>query len=149
VRLGIGLYGVGVGEEIQQHLEVASTLKTVVSQLKTIPAGTTVGYNRQGVATQEIQLATLAIGYSDGFRRALGNGQGKVWINGHLAPTVGDICMDMSMVDVTGIPVAEGDEAIIFGKELPIAEVAQAMHTIPYEILTSVSERVKRVYYTN
>ena len=94
-----------------------------------------------------MQLATLAIGYADGFGRALGNGIGSVWINGHLAPIVGDICMDMSMVDVTDIPAAEGDEVIIFGKELPIDHVAAAMSTIAYEVLTNVSERVKRVYY--
>lgn len=149
VRLGIGLYGVGVGEEIQKHLQVASTLKTVVSQIKLIPQGATVGYGRQGLAHKEMKMATIAIGYADGFSRALGNGKGSVWINGHLAPIVGDVCMDMSMVDVTDIPVAEGDAVIIFGKELPIAEVAKAMHTIAYEVLTNVSERVKRVYYTN
>ena len=147
VRLGIGLYGVGVGKEMQQYLEVASTLKTVISQIKTIPQGATVGYGRRGIARQPMQLATLAIGYADGFNRALGNGVGRVWINGHLAPIVGEVCMDMSMVDITNIPATEGDEVIIFGKELPIAHVAAAMRTIPYEVLTNVSERVKRVYY--
>jgi Alr-MurF fusion protein len=149
VRLGIGLYGVGVREELQQYLEVASTLKTVISQIKMIPSGTTIGYGRRGIAKNDIRLATLAIGYADGFSRSLGNGKGSVWINGHVAPTVGDICMDMSMVDVTNIPASEGDEAIIFGKELPIAEISAAMGTIPYEVLTKVSERVKRVYYAN
>jgi Alr-MurF fusion protein len=148
VRLGIGLYGVGVNEEMQQYLEVASTLKTVISQIKIIPQGATVGYGRQGVANWNIRLATLAIGYADGFSRSLGNGKGRVWINNYLAPTVGDICMDMSMVDITNIPADEGDEVIIFGRALPIAEVAAAMATIPYEVLTNVSERVRRVYYT-
>jgi alanine racemase len=148
VRLGIGLYGVGVSEEMQQHLEVASTLKTVISQIKLIFQGETIGYGRQGFAKNDMRLATLAIGYADGFSRALGNGRGSVWINGHVAPIVGDICMDMSMVDVTNIPAAEGDEVIIFGKEFPIAAIAAAMATIPYEVLTNVSERVKRVYYT-
>jgi alanine racemase len=147
VRLGIGLYGVGVSEEMQQHLEVASTLKTVISQIKLISQGETIGYGRQGFAKNDMRLATLAIGYADGFSRALGNGRGSVWINGHVAPIVGDICMDMSMVDVTNIPAAEGDEVIIFGKEFPIAAIAAAMATIPYEVLTNVSERVKRVYY--
>jgi alanine racemase len=147
VRLGIGLYGVGGDEEMQQHLEVASTLKTVISQIKIIPPGTTIGYGRKGIAKKNMRLATLAIGYADGFSRSLGNGKGSVWINGHFAPIVGDVCMDMSMVDVTNIPAAEGDEVIIFGKELPIAEVAAAMETIPYEVMTHVSERVKRVYY--
>jgi Alr-MurF fusion protein len=149
VRLGIGLYGVGVGEEIQQRLEVASTLKTVISQIKMIPQGATVGYGRQGVAQKNMRLATLAIGYADGFSRVLSHGKGSVWINGHFAPIVGVICMDMSMVDVTNIPAAEGDTAIIFGKELPITEVAAAMGTVAHEVLTNVSERVKRVYHTS
>ena len=149
VRLGIGLHGVGVDEATQKHLKVASTLKTIVSQIKSIPQGATIGYGRQGLAKKAMKIATIAIGYADGFSRALGNGQGSVWINGHLAPTVGNICMDMSMVDVTHIPVAEGDEVTIFGQELPITEVAAAMNTIPHEVLTNVSERVKRVYYTN
>ena len=148
VRVGIGLYGVGVDGVAQQHLEVASTLKTVISQIKLIPQGATIGYGRNGVARENMRLATIAIGYADGFSRVLGNGRGSVWINGHLAPTVGDICMDMSMVDVTHIPATEDDEVTIFGKELPIARVAAAMGTIPYEVLTNVSERVKRVYYS-
>lgn len=149
VRLGIGLYGVGVGDEVQPNLQVANTLKTVVSQIKLLPRGTTVGYSRRGRAQQSMKIATLAIGYADGFSRALGKGKGSVWIKGQLAPTVGDICMDMCMVDVTAIPVAEGDEVIIFGPARPIAEVAEVLNTIPYEVLTNVSERVKRVYYTS
>ena len=147
VRLGIGLYGVGVDQEVQQQVVIASTLKTVISQIKTVPQGSTVGYGRRGIARKPMQLATLAIGYADGFGRTLGNGVGSVLINGYLAPIVGDICMDMSMVDITDIPAAEGDEVVIFGKELPIDHVAAAMGTIPYEVLTNVSERVKRVYY--
>ncbi|MEM9416876.1 MAG: bifunctional UDP-N-acetylmuramoyl-tripeptide:D-alanyl-D-alanine ligase/alanine racemase [Bacteroidota bacterium] len=149
VRLGIGLYGVGVDQDVQPQLQVANTLRTVVSQLKTVPPGATIGYSRQGRAQKSMQIATLAIGYADGFSRALGNGNGSVWIKGQLAPTVGNICMDMCMVDVTDISVAEGDEAIIFGPERPIVEVAAALNTIPYEVLTNVSERVKRVYYTS
>lgn len=149
VRLGIGLYGVGVGEKAQTQLEVTNTLKTVISQIKQIPPDATVGYSRSGKAQQAMKIATLAIGYADGFRRALGNGQGHVWINGHLAPTVGNICMDMCMVDVTDIPAKAGDEAIIFGPERPIAAIAREMNTMPYEVLTNVSERVKRVYYTS
>ena len=148
VRLGIGLYGVGVDEQRQQHLETASTLKTIISQIKEVPQGATVGYSRRGLAASSMRLATIAIGYADGFNRALGNGRGSVWINGHLVPTVGEVCMDMSMVDVTHIPAEEGNEVIVFGKELPIASVAAAMGTIPYEVLTNVSERVKRVYYS-
>ncbi|MHB9147924.1 MAG: alanine racemase C-terminal domain-containing protein, partial [Candidatus Amoebophilus sp.] len=87
------------------------------------------------------------IGYADGFRRSLSNGHGKVWINGKLAPVIGNVCMDMAMVDITGIEANEGDEAIIFGKELPITQVASAMDTIVYEVLTNVDERVRKVYY--
>lgn len=149
VRLGIGLYGIGLDKETQKHLKVASTLKTIVSQIKQIPQGATVGYGREGIAKNEMKIATIAIGYADGFSRILGNGKGSVWIKGHLAPVVGNVCMDMSMVDVTDIPVNEGDEVIVFGQELSIAEVAQSMNTIPYEVLTNVSERVERVYYAN
>lgn len=147
VRMGIGLYGIGMEAFTQQPLEVVSTLKTVISQLKVIPSGSTVGYGRQGVATEEMRIATIAIGYADGFNRALGNGRGHVWINGHRAPVVGHVCMDMSMVDVTHIPATEGDEVIIFGPQQPITEMAAAMQTIASEVLTNISERVKRVYY--
>ena len=148
VRLGIGLHGVGVAPEVAQHLAVASTLKTVISQIKTIPQGATVGYDRLGIAEQEMRIATIAIGYADGFSRALGNRQGSVRIHGQLAPVVGNVCMDMAMVDVTHIAAEEGDEMVVFGKERPIAEVAAALNTIPNEVLTNVSERVKRIYYT-
>lgn len=147
VRLGIGLYGVGVDAETQRHLQVASTLKTTILQLKEIPQGATIGYGRKGIAQRPMKIATLAIGYADGFNRALGNGQGKVWIQGQLAPVVGDVCMDVTMVDVTDIKAQEGDEVVIFGKELPIAEVAAAAGTMAYELLTSVGERVQRIYY--
>ena len=148
VRLGIGLHGVGVAPEIAQRLAVASTLKTVISQIKTVPQGATVGYDRQGVAKQAMRIATIALGYADGFSRALGNGQGSVHIHGQLAPVVGNVCMDMAMVDVTHIAAEEGDEVVVFGKERPIAEVAAVLNTIPNEVLTNVSERVKRIYYT-
>ncbi|HPB04840.1 MAG TPA: alanine racemase C-terminal domain-containing protein, partial [Prolixibacteraceae bacterium] len=100
-----------------------------------------------GVAKGDMVIATLPIGYADGFNRHLGNGVGKVWINGQLAPVVGNICMDMCMVDVTNIDVKEGDRVIVFGKELPASEMAEALGTIPYEIFTSVSQRVKRIYF--
>ncbi|WP_052290781.1 alanine racemase [Candidatus Amoebophilus asiaticus] len=145
VRLGIGLYGFTKG--IQQYLKVASTLKTIISQIKEIPIGATIGYERKGLAQRPTKIATLAIGYADGFRRSLSNGHGKVWINGKLAPVIGNVCMDMAMVDITGIEANEGEEAIIFGKELPITHVASAMDTIVYEVLTNVDERVRKVYY--
>lgn len=148
VRLGIGLYGVEASGQEQDQLLPISTLKTTISQIKHIAKGETVGYSRKGVATRDTLLATIAIGYADGFDRRFGQGKGQVYINGQLAPVVGNVCMDMTMVDVTGIEAAEGDEVIIFGKEIPITKLASAIGTIPYEILTNVSERVKRIFFT-
>lgn len=147
VRLGIGLYGINPTANPVANLQPVATLKTIVSQIKHIPKGDTIGYGRHGVANQDLLLATIAIGYADGFSRAFSKGKGHVWINGHRAPVVGNVCMDMTMVDVTGIPVREGDEVIVFGGPLPIEEVAACAQTIPYEILTNTSERVKRVFY--
>ena len=149
VRLGIGLYGVGVEEKVRKDLAIAITFKTVISQIKAIPQGETIGYGRRGIAQKDMKIATIAIGYADGFRRALGNGKGKVWINGYLAPVVGNVCMDMTMVDITHIEASEGDEVVVFGKELPIDAVAAMINTIPYEMLTNISERVKKVYCMN
>ncbi|MEL6152504.1 MAG: bifunctional UDP-N-acetylmuramoyl-tripeptide:D-alanyl-D-alanine ligase/alanine racemase [Bacteroidota bacterium] len=149
VRLGIGLHGVGVSPAVASHLAVSSTLKTVISQVKAIPQAATVGYDRQGVAQKDMRTATIAIGYADGFGRGLSHGQGSVLVHGQLAPVVGNVCMDMAMIDVTHVPEATvGDEVIVFGQERPIAEVASALDTISNEVLTNVSERVKRVYYT-
>jgi len=147
VRLGIGLYGVDPTETGGAKLQPVATLKTIISQLKRIPAGHTIGYGRKGKADKDMTLATIAIGYADGFSRAFSQGKGKVLIQGQLAPVVGNVCMDMTMVDVTGMSVREGDEAIVFGPGLPIHQVAQWGNTIPYEILTNTSERVKRVFY--
>jgi alanine racemase len=145
VRLGIGLYGLSsVGSK---ELQNVSTLKTTVLQIRTVKKGETIGYGRKGVAKTDIKVATLPIGYADGFNRKLGNGVGKVWVNGVLAPVIGNICMDMCMVDVTGIDVKEGDRVVIFGKEHSPVEMARLLDTIPYEVFTSVSQRVKRVYF--
>jgi alanine racemase len=145
VRLGIGLYGISVADK--KALQNVSTLKTTVSQLRTVTKGETIGYGRKGIATREMKIATLPIGYADGFNRRLSNGVGKVWVNGRLAPVIGNICMDMCMIDVTDIDVREGDRVVIFGKEYPALEMAEILGTIPYEIFTSVSQRVKRVYF--
>src|SRR5690606_25184093 len=123
-----------------------ATLKTVVSQIKRIPNGETIGYGRRGVADSDITLATIAIGYADGFNRECSRGVGLVLIKGKRAPVIGNECMDMTMVDVTGIDAQEGDEVIIFGEGLQVDEVAAWINTIPYEILTNTSERVKRVF---
>ncbi|MEW6467448.1 MAG: bifunctional UDP-N-acetylmuramoyl-tripeptide:D-alanyl-D-alanine ligase/alanine racemase [Bacteroidota bacterium] len=147
VRLGIGLYGIGVNESEQQHLQNVSTLKTIISQIKNIPANETIGYSRKGVAKTDMQIATVPIGYADGLSRKLSNGKGKMLVAGRFAPVVGNVCMDMCMIDITGIPANEGDEVIVFGENYPITRVAADMDTIPYEVFTNVSRRVKRVYY--
>ncbi|SOD82299.1 bifunctional UDP-N-acetylmuramoyl-tripeptide:D-alanyl-D-alanine ligase/alanine racemase [Spirosoma fluviale] len=147
VRLGIGLYGVEATGTEQSALQTVGTLRTVCSQIKTVEAGESVGYSRRGVLDHEARIATLAIGYADGYDRRLGNGVGEVWVNGTCCPTVGNICMDMTMIDVTAASVSEGDEVIVFGPELPITDLARRIGTIPYEILTGVSERVKRVFF--
>ncbi len=148
VRLGIGLYGIDPTGGKAKELKPVATLKTIISQIKKVKAGESVGYARSGRATEETTVATLAIGYADGFSRAFSQGIGSVWIHGKLAKVMGNVCMDMTMVEMTGIDAKEGDEVIVFGKELPIQDVAARIHTIPYEILTSTSERVKRVFYT-
>jgi alanine racemase len=145
VRLGIGLYG--VSSVCQNELKNVATLKTTISQIRTVEAGETIGYGRHGVATKQLTIAVLPIGYADGLNRRLSNGVGMVLIGGVKAPIIGTICMDMCMVDITGIKASEGDRAIIFGEELPVNEVAETLETISYEILTSIGQRVKRVYF--
>ncbi len=147
VRLGIGLYGVNPTEEEFNQLMPVATLKTIISQIKTIKAGETIGYGRKGKASTEMKLATIAIGYADGFSRSFSQGKGLVLVRGKKVPVVGNVCMDMTMIDVTGTEAHEGDEVILFGPDLPLHEVAQRIQTIPYEILTNTSERVKRVFF--
>ncbi len=147
VRLGIGLHGIASTANEQRQLQMVSTLKTTVSQIKHLHAGDTIGYSRKGIAKKEMTIATVGIGYADGLNRRLGNGVGKMLVMGQLAPIVGNICMDMTMIDITGIPAREGTEVIIFGQDYTIMELAKQMETIPYEVLTSISSRVKRVYY--
>lgn len=146
VRLGIGMYGLGVNPEEQRYLQNVGCLKTKISQIKIIKAGHTVSYNRSGKIKEATSIATLPIGYADGFNRLLGNGKFSVLINGAECKTVGNICMDMCMVDVTNVDCKEGDEVIIFDSVSQINTLAKTLLTIPYEILTNVSGRVKRVY---
>lgn len=147
VRLGIGMYGIDSANEQQLALQTAATLKTTIAQLRTVKAGESVGYNRRGRINTDSLIATIRIGYADGFSRRLGNGNGYVWIRGHKAPVVGSVCMDMTMVDVTGVPgVQEEDDVEIFGKHITLNELATRCGTIPYEIMTGISQRVKRVY---
>jgi len=146
VRLGLGLYG--INEKYQDKIQVAGTLKSTISQIKNVPKGETIGYGRMGVASADMKIATIAIGYADGLNRLLSNGAGKVWLHGKFAPIVGNICMDMTMIDITQIPEAqEGDLVEIFGENITVNELAAKLNTIPYEILTSISQRVKRVYF--
>jgi alanine racemase len=147
VRLGIGLYG--IGEPIDQDcLLPVSTLLTTISQIRELPSGESVGYSRKGKLNRPTRIATLPIGYADGFLRKLGNGHGKIRVHGFEAPTIGNICMDMCMIDVTNIPTAkEGDQVVVFENAQDIRKMAQWLDTIPYEVLTGISERVKRVYF--
>lgn len=147
VRLGIGLYGVSNDEDEQKLLENVGTLKSIISQIRTIQAGESVGYSRRFMADKPTKIATIPIGYADGISRHWGNGVGYVVIKNKKAPIVGSICMDMLMVDISEIDCKEGSEVIIFGENPTVSFMAKQLTTIPYEIMTSISQRVKRVFY--
>lgn len=145
VRLGIGLYGVSASG--MEGLRNISTLKTTILQIQDVPAGDSIGYSRKTFVDRDSRIAIIPIGYADGFNRHFGNGKGSVLVNGHLCPVVGNVCMDACMVDVTDADAREGDSVVIFGDDLPVSRLSEELGTIPYEILTSVSPRVKRIYY--
>jgi alanine racemase len=145
VRPGIGIYGFGFQEGI--NLRPVSRFKTRILQVKKIPAGEPVGYGCKDISDRERLIAVLPVGYADGLRRILGNGKGSLFVKGRRVPLVGNICMDMCMADVTPTGAAEGDDAEIFGPNILISEIAGQCGTIPYEILTSIPARVKRVFY--
>lgn len=147
VRLGIGLYGIDPALEVQKQLQAIGSLKTVISQIRNISVDESIGYGRRGTVNKPSRIAIVAIGYADGLDRKLSNGNGYMLVNGKKAPIIGSICMDMTMIDVTEINCQEGDEVAVFGGELGIEILAEKLGTIPYEILTSISQRVKRVYY--
>lgn len=147
VRLGIGMYGVDDEEQMQQELKNVTTLKTTISQIKRIKKGESVGYSRAAIAEKDMIIATVRIGYADGYPRILSNGRGQMLVNGQLAPVVGRVCMDMTMLDITQIPAMEEDEVIVFGGDLPVTKLAAWARTIPYEILTNISQRVRRLYF--
>jgi alanine racemase len=148
VRLGIGLYGVDAAVSTnEQGLQPIASLKTSVAQVKKIPKGDSISYGRSGWLRGDGKIATVRIGYADGYLRAFGNGIGQMLVNGVIVPTVGNITMDMCMLDVTGLDVKEGDEVIVFNDRLRVEELATEIGTIPYEILTNISQRVKRVYF--
>ena len=143
VRLGIGVYG---NSSSLKNLEPVGRLKTIITQIKNTPKESSIGYSRSGFAEEDLTIAVIPIGYADGFSRSLSNGKGNVLVNGKLAPVIGNVCMDMTLINVTDIECTEGDEVIIFGPERPIADLAKEMSTISYEVMTSISERVVRVY---
>lgn len=147
VRLGIGIYGVSNDPNEQKYLQNVGALKSVISQIRTINVGESVGYGRRFIATKTSKIATIPIGYADGISRLWGNGVGYITINNLIAPIIGSICMDMLMVDVSGVNCNEGDTVIIFGENPTVTYMAEKQQTIPYEILTSISQRVKRVFY--
>jgi alanine racemase len=147
VRLGIGLYGISNDYEEQKELENVGTLKSIISQIRTIEKGESVGYGRRFIAEKETIIATIPIGYADGIRRSWGHGVGYVVINNIQAKIIGSICMDMLMVDVTNIDCKEGQTVIVFGENPTVNFMTKQLNTIPYEILTSISQRVKRVFF--
>ncbi len=142
VRIGIGLYGQGISKTLQP----VSTFKTVISQVRKVQKGETVGYGRSGKVENDAVIATIPVGYADGINRHLGNGNYSFFVRGKFAPTIGNICMDMTMLDITGLDATVGDLVELFGKQCPVSAMAKQLGTIEYEILTSIPERVKRVY---
>lgn len=147
VRLGIGVYGVAPCEEDRGKLKNVISLKTTIVQIKEYEVGETVGYSRRGVIEKKSRIGVVPIGYADGLNRRLGNGAACFYVNGKAAPIIGNICMDMCMIDLTGIDCKEDDTAILFNEDYPVERIADACGTIPYEILTSISHRVKRIYF--
>ena len=147
VRLGIGLYGIDEDKTMQQQLKNVTTLKTTISQIKNIKKGDSIGYSRSAIAAHDMQIATVRIGYADGYPRILSNAAGHMLVNGQMAAVVGRICMDMTMLEISGIAAEEEDEVIVFGHNLPVSKLAHWAQTIPYEILTNISQRVRRVYF--
>jgi alanine racemase len=148
VRLGIGLYGLDGGMPEDSELREVSTLKSTIAQVKQLSKNETVGYGRRGRLSRDSVIATVRIGYADGYSRKLGNGTGWMLVHGKRVPVIGSVCMDMTMIDITDVPdIVAGDEVIVFGEGITVMEVAGWAETIPYEILTSVSQRVKRVYF--
>ncbi len=144
-RLGLGLYGIDPMDNRQLH--TVSTLKTTILQLRHVPKDETVGYSRKGVLTRDSLIAAIPIGYADGLSRHLGRGAAYCLVHGQKAPYVGNICMDVAMIDVTDIPCSEGDAVEIFGEHLPVTVLSDVLDTIPYEIMTAISGRVKKVYF--
>ncbi|MBP3253967.1 MAG: bifunctional UDP-N-acetylmuramoyl-tripeptide:D-alanyl-D-alanine ligase/alanine racemase [Bacteroidales bacterium] len=147
VRLGIGMYGIGVNTAEQRQLRFVHKLRSTITQTREIKAGEDVSYSRRFVSANAMRIGVIPIGYADGLNRHLGCGNIQVYVNGKLCPIIGNICMDMCMIDITQTNAKEGDTVVIFGNENPVFRLSEALNTIPYEIFTSVSQRIKRVYY--
>jgi alanine racemase len=147
IRLGIGMYGIGVNQETQKHLRYVHKLQSRLSEIRTIEKGEGVSYMRRFVAEKQSKIGVIPIGYADGLNRHLSEKGFRVWINGKLAPIIGSICMDMCMIDLSDIEAKVGDKVVIFGEENPVENMAKALDTISYEVFTSVSQRIKRVYF--
>jgi Alr-MurF fusion protein len=147
VRLGIGLYGIDESGKLGGKLENVNTFKSSISQIRMVKKGESIGYSRAYRTEKDMKIATIGVGYADGFSRAFGKGVGSVLIKGKEVKIIGNICMDMCMVDVSNMEVSEGEEVIIFGKDLPVDQIAARINSIPYEMLTSISSRVKRIYF--
>ena len=145
VRCGIGLYGFSNIIDEQRNFTPIATLKTVISQIHHINSGESIGYNRSFKSTSAIVTATLPIGHADGISRSYGNGKGWVWVHGKKAPIIGNVCMDMLMIEITTIDCKEGDEVIVFGAENSLENLTDSINSISYELLTAISQRVKRV----
>ncbi len=147
VRLGIGVYGIAPCEDDRGKLKTVISLKTTIVQIKEYEVGETIGYSRKGIIEKKSKIGVVPIGYADGLKRQLGNGKACFYVNGKAAPIIGNVCMDMCMIDLTDIDCKENDTAILFDENYPVERLAEACETIPYEILTSISQRVKRIYY--
>ena len=144
-RLGLGLYG--INSRNNETIHNVSTLKTTILQLRNVPAGDSIGYSRKTILDKDSVIAAIPIGYADGLNRHLGNRHGYCLVNGKKAEYVGNICMDVCMIDVTGIDCKEGDSVEIFGDHLPVTVLSDILETIPYEVMTGISNRVKRIYF--
>ena len=146
VRLGIGLFGIGIDKEINKHVKEIASLKSKIIQIKNYETGTSIGYNRKTKLKKPSIIATIPIGYADGLNRLLSNGNGYTYVNGKKATIVGNICMDICMIDITNIDAKIGDTVEFFGEHISITSIAKKINTIPYEIITRISERIKRIY---
>lgn len=143
VRMGISLYGVST----LKGIETVSTFKTHIASIRKVAPGATVGYGRRGKVSRPSEIAVIPVGYADGIDRHLSCGVGQMLVRGRRVPVIGTVCMDTCMLDVTGLGAEVGDEVEIFGRNLPLAELSGKLDTIPYEVLTGISQRVRRVYY--